>query len=200
MKHLFACIAAIGVLAGAAQANPLPGAQIAVLGTIDESALSNSATVYYFNFPTILLASNTRYWIGMTSTDNGIGWYYSSDISGVGVANEYFSHGPVSYPNIYAPYLMTVLDGSTPAFDNLSAVILGRDLGTSYDSFTTPGGTFGFDSLGVVVSGVGLTGTATFALFSNDPNLVGGVPEPLTLSLFAAGVAGSFRRRRSERA
>ena len=77
-----------------------PGNQIAVLGTISDTNLSSSpasldlaSLVGPLN---VSLSASTRYWIELTPANGGstnAAWDYSTDLSGVGVASEYFFDG-----------------------------------------------------------------------------------------------------------
>ena len=67
-----------------------PGSEIVSLGTIADSSLSTTPGL----FPVTLssnptLSSNTRYWIGLSTSGTGK-WEWSSNLSGTGVSGEYF--------------------------------------------------------------------------------------------------------------
>ncbi len=92
-------------------ASTSPGSVLATLGTIDDSALSINGSVQDVSgFAPFSLSANTRYWIELTSTDNASSnWNFSTDTSGVGVANEYFSNqGGVFENSQKFPYQMQI--------------------------------------------------------------------------------------------
>jgi hypothetical protein len=91
-----------------ADSGTLPGALLATLGTMSDSVLTGTPTVYDFPLATpYVLAAHTRYWIGVTSANGSSAqWAYSADVSGIGVANEFFSNGEEAVPNSKEPYLM----------------------------------------------------------------------------------------------
>ena len=66
-----------------------------------------------FDFPIgspIALAPSTRYWIQLSSTDeSGSTWAWSTDVSGPGVAGEFFANSGGVFPNDPdGPYQMRV--------------------------------------------------------------------------------------------
>ena len=71
-----------------------PGSLNQFIGTVLDSAVSSSGNggVVTFNSLAITLAPATRYWIGLSSTDTDAGWIFSFDISGPGVAGEFYSN------------------------------------------------------------------------------------------------------------
>jgi hypothetical protein len=94
-----------------------PGAIIAILGTINDSALSayTPAIVDFSQATAIDLAANTRYWVEVSATsDSSAGWSYTADTSGVGVAAEYNANSFWVYNNLPtdSPYQLQV-NGST---------------------------------------------------------------------------------------
>jgi hypothetical protein len=83
---------------------------------LSDSLLSTSLSVLYLGTGN-LLAANSRYWIELSSTGS-VQWSFSSDLTGVGVANEYYdnSFGGVAPNNPCAtqnnpcgPYQMEVI-------------------------------------------------------------------------------------------
>lgn len=78
-----------------------PGAVVASLGTVFDSALS-SAQFSVIDIPlgtSIALAADTRYWIELSSDSTSATWAYSSDLGGPGVAGEYYDNVDGVYPN-----------------------------------------------------------------------------------------------------
>jgi hypothetical protein len=79
-----------------------PGAVLASLGILFDSALS-SAPSSVIDIPIgtpIALAADTRYWIELSSDNTSATWAYSLDLSGTGVAGEYYDNvGGVSANN-----------------------------------------------------------------------------------------------------
>jgi hypothetical protein len=78
-----------------------PGAVLASLGTVSDSALS-SAQTSVIDMPistAIHLAADTRYWIELSSDDTSATWAYSLDLGGPGVAGEYYDNAGGVYPN-----------------------------------------------------------------------------------------------------
>jgi hypothetical protein len=78
-----------------------PGAALATVGTLADSALSSTASVYDFQLSAPLdLSANTRYWLQVAATDDsGASWFYSSDTTGVGVAGEFYANAFNVYGN-----------------------------------------------------------------------------------------------------
>jgi hypothetical protein len=87
-----------------------PGAALLYLGSLSDSALSTSPTVFDVPLATPYnLAANTRYWIELSSSNGTVAhWEFSQDTNGPGVANEFFSFGGSVYPNAAGPYQMQV--------------------------------------------------------------------------------------------
>jgi hypothetical protein len=85
-----------------------PGALIATLGSIAAGSLGTDL-VYDFSLGSpIALAPNTRYWIQLTTLNPSATWPFSSDVSGTGVASEFFFSAGDTAPNFIGPYLMRV--------------------------------------------------------------------------------------------
>jgi hypothetical protein len=78
-----------------------PGTEIALLGTLDDSSLTTSPEIYDISLASVppedlILSPNSRYWIGLSNdpddeAQTSAGWAWSSDISGQGVASEYYA-------------------------------------------------------------------------------------------------------------
>jgi hypothetical protein len=90
-----------------------PGAVIATIGTLSDSLLSTSASVFDFPVTPITLTANTRYWIQISTDPSTAVWWWSSDTSGIGVAGEFFSNANGVWPNDDGPYQMQVSGNST---------------------------------------------------------------------------------------
>jgi hypothetical protein len=68
-----------------------------LIGTLADSSLTSSPSVYDFPVPSISLAPNTTYWIQVSGSNSAAAakWYYEFDASGIGVAGEQFANtGP----------------------------------------------------------------------------------------------------------
>ncbi len=86
-----------------------PGVLLTTVGTVDDSSLTSSPTVFDFPLGTPYPLSGGRYWIQIsTSTESGASWNWSKDISGTGVAGEFFANSYGVHPNIGGPYQMQV--------------------------------------------------------------------------------------------
>lgn len=94
-----------------------PGNLIATLGTVDSNSVTDAFAIYTVNLlsnPT--LTQGVRYWIGLSATDTPVNWAWSFDLSGPGVAGEYFSNninGVAS--NLNGPYEMLLTTAPEPA-------------------------------------------------------------------------------------
>jgi hypothetical protein len=90
---------------------PSPGSLFATIGTVTDTSLSGTASVWNVSLGSPLsLAASTRYWVGL-STNNGASmqWWYASSAAGTGVAAEYFSNSNGSFANAgNGPYQMSV--------------------------------------------------------------------------------------------
>jgi hypothetical protein len=94
-----------------------PGSLNQFIGTVLDSAVSSSGQggVVTFNSLAITLAPATRYWIGLSSTNTDAGWIFSFDISGPGVAGEFYSNAHNTFTNDTGPYQMRISgDAATP--------------------------------------------------------------------------------------
>jgi hypothetical protein len=104
-----------------------PGSVLATIGTVNDSSLSSALSNYTLTLATPFnLAANTRYWIQLASNDSSANWAWSWDVSGTGVAGEYFSNANGVFANASeAPYQMQIL---TSAPEPSSFGILGLGL------------------------------------------------------------------------
>jgi hypothetical protein len=85
-----------------------PGSKIFTSGDFLDSSLSNSPNAVGFSFAPLALAANTRYWIELSSTGSTF-WSWSYDVSGPGVASEFFANSfGVSPNNHNGPYQMAI--------------------------------------------------------------------------------------------
>jgi hypothetical protein len=92
-----------------------PGSTIATLGTLLDSAVGASLAVYDFTTD-IVLAADTRYWIEVVAANGSqTQWSWSQDLTGTGVANEYFSNvNGVWANNPLGGYQMEIADNPSP--------------------------------------------------------------------------------------
>lgn len=87
-----------------------PGELMAILGSVDDSLLSNMPDVYDITLTAYpLLTDDTLYWIGLSGTTSAE-WYYDYDMNGIGVAEEFFANQTGVYSNYYDPYQMSVTE------------------------------------------------------------------------------------------
>ncbi len=96
--------------------NISPGNPIYTIATVFDSSLTNSLQDYSFQLqiPQVL-DPNTRYWIGLSSSDNSTaGWSWSVDTSGIGVSGEYFANVGGVYTNDNGAYQMQISDVPEP--------------------------------------------------------------------------------------
>ena len=104
-----------------------PGAIIATLGTVNDSALSayTPATVDFLQATAIDLAANTRYWVEVSaSSDSSAGWSYTADTTGIGVANEFNANSFQVYSNSGDPFLTLINDPNQLQVNGVAAVPL----------------------------------------------------------------------------
>jgi hypothetical protein len=77
-----------------------PGAQLFKSGSFLDNTLFGSPTIANFSFAPLSLAANSRYWISLGSdAGTSLIWWYSLDISGTGVAGEYWRNALNFGPN-----------------------------------------------------------------------------------------------------
>jgi MYXO-CTERM domain-containing protein len=103
-----------------------PGSELALLGTMSDTSLTDTLTDY--NFPTSIdLAPHTRYWIGISSSlafPSVAGWGFTFSPSGPGVLPEFVGYPGAGYSisqNSQA-FLMDVTGSNAP---EPSTVLLG---------------------------------------------------------------------------
>lgn len=112
-----------------------PGTEIATIGFIDDTTLDlgplNTGELYNISLTSQpVLAANTRYWIGLSndsSTDpTPSGWTYTTDLSGPGVATEYYDNTSqgITPNSSFGGYQMLV-QTTAPEPATLSAFLLG---------------------------------------------------------------------------
>ena len=90
---------------------PSPGSLFATIGTVSDSSLSGTASVWSVSLVSPLsLAVSTRYRVGLSTTNNATSqWSYASTSLGTGVASEYFSNSLGTFANLGdGPYQMAV--------------------------------------------------------------------------------------------
>jgi hypothetical protein len=89
-----------------------PGELIAVLGILDDSALSDTPAIYDITLTAYpLLTDDTLYWVGLSGTTTAQ-WSYDYDDSGIGVADEFFANQIGVFSNDNDPYQMSVTEGT----------------------------------------------------------------------------------------
>jgi hypothetical protein len=84
-----------------------PGGVILNFAGMNDFLLPGSAGEVSTSFVPYLLAADTRYWVSISSTDS-IVWYRSLDITGPGVAGEFFANTNGVFPNSDGPYQMAI--------------------------------------------------------------------------------------------
>jgi hypothetical protein len=113
-----------------ADSSTSPGQLMAALGTIRDSALSETPATYNISLTaTPLLTTGTLYWIGLYGTTTGE-WSYDYDDSGIGVANDYFANQLGVFSNINDPYQMSVTtEGASTVPEPASFLLVAAGLG-----------------------------------------------------------------------
>jgi len=113
-----------------------PSGQLTVIGTLPDSSLPTSSSGGAVDFPLATaypLAANTRYWIGLTSSNDSVAdWLETNVTTGTGVAGEFLFADDGVMPNNpeTEPFIMQVDNGSpsispTPAPPTLVLGLLG---------------------------------------------------------------------------
>jgi hypothetical protein len=101
-----------------------PGELIAVLGILDDGALSDTPAIYDITLTAYpLLTDDTLYWIGLYGTTSAE-WSYDYDDSGIGVADEFFSNQIGVFSNDNDPYQMSVTEGVSVAPEPPSRILI----------------------------------------------------------------------------
>lgn len=121
--------------------NTSPGTLVTTLGTINDSSIISGVNDYSLSLNSNpVLAPSTRYWIGLLDTTGTEGWSYSIDISGTGVAGQYWksagTSAVIANGNTIdtAPYQMLVTTSPVPepttlaltGFGGLTALVIAR--------------------------------------------------------------------------
>jgi len=108
-----------------------PGELIAVLGVINDSALSDTPAVY--DVPLTVappLADDTVYWVGLSGTTSAQ-WYYDGDSNGIGVAGESFANQTGVYSDSFDPYQMQVAMQVTESPEPASSLLIAVGAGVA---------------------------------------------------------------------
>ena len=111
-----------------------PGALITSLGTVNDSDLGEdqfNALITVGLTSTPVLSAGTRYWIGLTTTNNSSGnWNFSHDDTGIGVSGEYNSNPCCTLPNTLtaADQMRVDLTPGTPSPDPATLTMAGSGL------------------------------------------------------------------------
>ena len=87
-----------------------PGSLLTALGTFDDSQLSSSLAVFSDSV-SYSLSADTRYWIGISSSDGSVYWSYEVDDLGIGVAGEFYDNQGGVAPNSTGAYQMEARRG-----------------------------------------------------------------------------------------
>jgi hypothetical protein len=102
------------------------------IGTLDDDLLPTDGAYQDFVFvmaTPIHLEASTRYWVVMASGDgSSAAWAYSFDISGPGVAGEYFANDTGVYENDFGPYQMLIGDEAPGVPEPVSLALVGLGL------------------------------------------------------------------------
>ena len=98
--------------------NISPGSLLYTIATVQDTSLTGSLEDYFFTLaqPQVL-NPNSRYWIELSSSNNSSAyWSYSVDVSGIGVAGEYFFNQSCNpnCSNDNGPYQMELSDVPEP--------------------------------------------------------------------------------------
>jgi hypothetical protein len=95
-------------------ASTAPGSPIGTIGTVADSAVALSGYTDVSFVTSYSLTANTRYWVRLVAdptAGSGIGWAYSEDITGTGVASEFFANVVGVFGNEHGgPYQMRISD------------------------------------------------------------------------------------------
>ena len=106
-----------------------PGELIAVLGILDDRALSDTPAIYDITLTSYpLLNDDTLYWVGLSGTTSAE-WAYDYDDSGIGVADEFFSNQIGVFSNDNDPYQMSVTEGVSVVPEPSSGIFIAVGIG-----------------------------------------------------------------------
>jgi hypothetical protein len=111
---------------------PSPGSLVATIGTVANSSLSGTASVWNVSLSSPLsLAASTRYWVGLSTSNNAsMQWWYASSNAGTGVANEFFSNSDGNFANAGdRPYQMSVSVNALPEPSTYAMALAGLACG-----------------------------------------------------------------------
>lgn len=111
---------------------PSPGSLFATIGTVTDSSLSGTASVWSVSpVSPLSLAASTRYWVGLSTNNNAsMQWFYASSNAGTGVADEYFSNSQGSFANAgNGPYQMSVSVTAVPEPSTCASLLAGLAFG-----------------------------------------------------------------------
>jgi hypothetical protein len=101
-----------------------PGQLIAVLGIVNDSALSDTPAIYEITLTAYpLLTDDTLYWVGLSGTTTAQ-WAYDYDESGIGVADEFFANQIGVFSNDDDPYQMSVTEGVSVAPEPSNSILI----------------------------------------------------------------------------
>jgi hypothetical protein len=91
-----------------------PGSLISTSAAFGDNLLSStSLTPFSVSFASLSLNAATRYWIELESTGS-VAWAWSTDITGLGVPNEFFANSDGVFTNEDGPYQMRVATTPIP--------------------------------------------------------------------------------------
>jgi hypothetical protein len=113
---------------------PSPGSLFATIGTVTDSSLSGTASVWSVSpVSPLSLAASTRYWVGLSTSNNAtMQWWYASSNAGTGVADEYFSNSTGNFANAGdRPYQMQVSVTAVPEPSTYAMALAGLACGGS---------------------------------------------------------------------
>jgi hypothetical protein len=104
-----------------------PGSTLETIGTINDSSLTSSLADYTLTTD-FALSADTRYWIELASADSSANWSWSNDISGTGVAGEFYANQTGVFPNSGGPYQMDVEANASATPEPSTLLLLGSGL------------------------------------------------------------------------
>ena len=88
-----------------------PGVLFATVGVVNDTSLTATAAIVdVLPGAPISLAANTRYWIGLSTSDNSTAqWVFTSSSAGLGVSGQFFSNSSGTHGVSDGPYQMAVV-------------------------------------------------------------------------------------------